>query len=47
MKKALLLHHDFARMFRLLSDEEVGKLIKAALDYDIKGTLTEFDDRIG
>lgn len=46
MKKALLLHHDFARMFKLLTYDEIGKLIMAAFEYDMYGTETEFDDRL-
>ncbi len=46
MKKALLLHHDFYRMFKLLNYEETGELIMAIFDYDINGVLAEFDDRL-
>lgn len=46
MKKALLLHHDFYRMFKLLTEEEAGRLIMAVFEYDINGVVTEFEDRL-
>ena len=46
MKKALLLHHDFYRMFKLLTEEEIGRLIMAVFEYDINGVITDFDDRL-
>ncbi len=45
MKHAMLIHHDFERMFERLTDEECGKLIKAVLRYDIDGDETYFEDR--
>ncbi len=44
--KALVLHHDFADMFWLHTDEEAGKLLKAALKYDISGNAADFEDRM-
>ncbi len=46
MKKSMLIHHDFINTFRQLTYEETGRLIMAALEYDIDGTVTEFDDRL-
>lgn len=46
MKKAMLIHHDFLHTFRLLTYEEIGRLIMAAMEFDIDGTVTEFDDRM-
>ncbi|MBQ9914211.1 MAG: hypothetical protein IJO73_08280 [Clostridia bacterium] len=45
MKHAMLVHHDFERMFDRLSDEECGKLLKAVLKYDIRREETVFEDR--
>ncbi len=44
--RALVLHHDFAEMFWLLTDEEAGKLIKAAFKYDMTDNATDFEDRL-
>jgi len=33
-------------MFCLHTDEEVGRLIKAAFRYDISGNATDFEDRM-
>lgn len=46
MKKSLLLHHDFYRMFKLLTEEEAGRLIMAVFEYEVNGVMTEFDDRL-
>lgn len=46
MKKALLLHHDFYRMFKLLTEEEAGRLLMAVFEYDINGVIVDFDDRL-
>lgn len=45
MKHAMLIHHDFERMFDMLTDEECGKLLKAVLRYDKYGEDTFFEDR--
>ncbi len=46
MKKSMLIHHDFIHTFRLLTYEELGRLIMAAMEFDAYGTVTEFDDRL-
>lgn len=46
MKKSMLIHHDFIHTFRLLTYEELGRLIMAAMEFDMYGTVTEFDDRM-
>jgi len=43
--KATLLLHSFDELISCLTDEEAGKLLKAILDYDIRGCITDFDDR--
>lgn len=43
--KALLIHHDYYDIVRLLTVEESGILFKAMLEYDINGTEPEFEDR--
>ncbi len=45
MKHAMLIHHDFERMFDRLTDEECGKLLKAVLRYDKYDEETYFEDR--
>ena len=44
--RALVLHHDFADMFRLHTDEEIGMLIRAAFRYDMTDNATDFEDRM-
>lgn len=44
--RALVLHHDFADMFYLHTDEETGRLLKAAFRYDMTDTATDFEDRM-
>ena len=46
MRQALLLHYDFYDMFSLLTDEEAGKLFRAAFEYDINNILPNFEDRM-
>lgn len=43
--KALLLHHDYYDIIKLLSNEERGKLLLALYDYDLSGIEPDFDDR--
>ena len=43
--KATLLLHSFDELIGCLTDEEAGRLLKAILDYDIRGNTTDFDDR--
>ena len=45
-KKSLLLYYDYAQHFNFLSDEQVGKIIKAMLNYEIDGVFPEFDEPI-
>ena len=46
MKKALLLHYDLFDTFSLLSDEELGKLLRAVYEYDTCGITPDFEDRM-
>ncbi|MBE6776237.1 MAG: hypothetical protein E7543_08630 [Ruminococcaceae bacterium] len=46
MKKALLLHYDLFDTFSLLSDEELGRLIRAVFEYDMSGDMPDFEDRL-
>lgn len=46
MKTALLLHYDLCNTFSLLTDEELGKLIRAVFEYDINGTVPDFEERV-
>ncbi len=41
VKKSFVLYHDFRNWFSLLTDEELGRLIRAIFDYAINGTLPE------
>ena len=43
-RKALLIPHNMYRSFTLLSAEECGRLFMAIFEYDINGTVTEFED---
>ncbi len=43
--KATLLLHSFDGLISHLNDEEAGMLLKAILDYDIRGERTDFEDR--
>lgn len=43
MKNSLVIYYDYAEHFELLSDEELGRLIRAMLLYDKEGTLPQFD----
>lgn len=43
--KATLLLHSFDELISCLTDEEAGRLLKAILDYDIRGETADFDDR--
>ncbi len=43
--KATLLLHSFDGLINHLNDEEAGMLLKAILDYDIRGERTDFEDR--
>ena len=41
VKKSFVLYHDFSNLFSLLTDEELGRLIRAIFDYSINGTFPE------
>lgn len=43
-RKALLIPHNMYKSFTLLNAEECGRLFMAIFDYDMNGTVTEFDD---
>lgn len=46
MKKALLLHYDLFDTFSLLTDEELGRLLRAVFEYDTCGITPDFEDRM-
>lgn len=46
MKKSFVLYYDIDDVFSFLTDEEAGKLIKAVFDFELRGTVTEFQDRM-
>ena len=39
-------YYDIDDVFSFLTDEEAGKLIKAVFDFELRGTVTEFQDRM-
>jgi len=43
MKNSFIIYYDYAEHFALLSDEELGRLIRAMFLYDKDGTLPQFD----
>lgn len=45
MKKAFLLYADFFDYFEALTDDELGKVIRAVFAYQKAGTIPTFDDR--
>ena len=45
-KKSLLLYHDYLQHFNFLTDEQVGKIVRAMLSYEVDGILPEFDETI-
>lgn len=45
-KKSLLLYYDYQQHFDFLTDEQVGKIIKSMLSYEIDGVFPEFDEPI-
>ena len=45
-KKSLLLYYDYQQHFNFLSDEQVGRIVRAMLEYEIDGILPEFDETI-
>ena len=46
MKKSFVLYYDHCPVFNMMTDEEVGKIVKAVFDYEIRGEITEFQDRM-
>ena len=46
MKKSLILYYDLDSVFRMMTKEEVGQIICAAFDYELRGERTEFEDRM-
>lgn len=46
MKKSVLIYYDYAHtLWEDLTDEEVGKLVRALIDFDENGNTCEFEDR--
>lgn len=45
-KKSLLLYYDYKSHFDFLTDEQLGRLIRSMLEYEIDGVLPEFDEPI-
>lgn len=41
VKKSFVLYHDFRNWFSLLTDEELGRLLRAIFDYEMNKTLPE------
>ena len=46
MKKSFLLYYDLCPVFNMMTDEEVGKIVKEVFAYEIRGEITEFQDRM-
>ena len=46
MKKSFDLYYDLCPVFNMMTDEEVGKIVKAVFAYEIRGEITEFQDRM-
>lgn len=46
MKKSFVLYYDLDEVFAELEDEEVGQLIKAVFAFEVRGEVTEFNDRM-
>lgn len=46
MKKSFVLYYDLEPVFNMMTDEEVGSVIKAVFAYEIRGEITEFQDRM-
>ena len=45
-KKSLLLYYDYKSHFDFLTDEQLGKLVRSMLEYEICGVFPEFDEPI-
>ena len=46
MKKSFVLYYDLCPVFNMMTDEEVGKIVKEVFAYEIRGEITEFQDRM-
>ncbi len=42
----MLLYYDYLSHFNFLTDEQLGKIVRAMLDYEINGVLPEFSEPI-
>lgn len=45
-KKSLLLYYDYKSHFDFLTDEQLGRIVRSMLEYEIDGVLPEFDEPI-
>lgn len=45
-KKSLLLYYDYQQHFNFLTDEQLGRIIRSMLEYEIDGVFPEFDEPI-
>lgn len=45
-KKSLLLYYDYKSHFDFLTDEQLGRLIRSMLEYEVDGIYPEFDEPI-
>lgn len=43
-KKSFVLYYDLEQHVQLLSDEQLGRLLRAVFAYEIRGEITEFND---
>lgn len=43
MKNSLILYHAYSEHFELLTDEELGRLLRAVMIYDERGVVTELE----
>lgn len=45
-KKSLLLYYDYKSHFDFLTDEQLGRIVRSMLEYEIDNVLPEFDEPI-
>ena len=45
-KKSLLLYYNYSDHFAFLTDEQLGRLIRAMFDYEINRVVPEFDEPV-
>lgn len=45
-KKSLLLYYDYKAHFDFLTDEQLGRIVRSMLEYEIDGISPEFDEPI-